>query len=1048
MQWLAQICVRRPVFASVLMLVLVVLGITGYVKLGVDEFPNVDIPIVVVTTQLPGSSPREMESDVTDKIEGALNTISGVDTMQSKSSDGISQVIVNFDLAKPIDVAVQEARDKIQQVLKDLPKGIDPPIVTKVDPSAAPVILLAVRSTKSIRDITQVADEIVRRKIETLPGVGQVSLIGAKKRQIRVWLNPLALRSRGITAAEVQAALATQNLTTPGGNLEAGPTSTTIRVEGRVKSAEEFEQIVVRMVNGNPVRIKDVGRVKDGEEDPKSYAQLNGERTVILSIIKQAGTNTVEVVDTVQARLEDVRAVLPPGFTLEMVRDNSSVIRTGIHAVLEHLILGAFLAALVVLIFLGDARSTIIAAISIPISVIGTFAVMKLAGFTLNSMTLLSLALAVGIVIDDAIVVLENITRWMQEKKKKPFIAAVLATREIGLAVLATTLSLMAVFVPVAFMGGMAGRFLASFGLTMAFSIAVSMLVSFTLTPMMCARLLRGHSGRGILKRVVDFVYHPIERVYLVMLRFSMRHRWVVVLAMVATLLSVVPIAGRLQGGFLPSEDRAQFEISVRAKEGTTLEETVLIAERLAVDVKGIAGVSGVLITVGEDAQQTANLGNIRVFLEDPLKRQSGQMEIMQAVREKIFPSYPKTLRLKVTEVQAISTGSSVGNITYALTGNNLEQLAQKSNRIVDLLKKTPGAVDVDSSLILGKPEARTIINRDRAADLGVRVSDVADTLRLLVAGLKASTYAEAGEQYDVQVRADAEWRISPETLALVDVPSSKNGTVPLASVVSFVPAEGPALIERFSRQRQVLISANAAPGVGETTIMNAIQKIVQQEGKPDGGDLLPLGRTKEQKRTASGFALVFLLAFVFMYLVLAAQFESWVHPFTILMTLPLTVPFALLSLLLFGQALNIFSGLGLLVLFGVVKKNAILQVDQTNQLRARGLPKLEAILEANRERLRPILMTTLAFVAGMIPLMLSKGIGAEKNQATAGIVLGGQSLSLLLTLLAAPVIYSLLDDLANWVKRLRKQAPVDQGAEELNALLGVSELEPGSEHK
>lgn len=1041
MQWLAQICVRRPVFASVLMMVLIVLGFAGYKQLGVDEFPNVDFPLVVVTTRLPGSAPREVESDVTDKVESAVNTISGIDTLQSNSAEGVSQVIVTFDLSKNVDVATQEVRDKIQQILADLPKGIDPPIVNKVDPSAAPVLLLAIRANKPIREITEVADKIVRRKIETISGVGQVSLIGGKKRQIRVWLNPLALRAHGITAAEVQGALATQNLTTPGGNLEAGPRSSTVRVEGRVTSPEALARIVIRQADGHPIRVQDVGRVTDGEEDPTSYAQYDDERTVVLSVVKQAGTNTVEVVDTVKARLDEVQKILPSGMKLELVRDNSTTIRTGIDAVTEHLILGAFLASLVVLLFLGNVRSTLIAAVAIPISVIGTFAVMKWAGFTLNSMTLLALALAVGIVIDDAIVVLENIVRWIEEKRKKPFVAAVLATREIGLAVLATTLSLMAVFVPVALMGGIAGRFLASFGLTMAFSIAVSMLVSFTLTPMLCARLLKMTEGRNWLTRVVDFLYRPIERVYMTLLRWSMRRRWVIVAAMAAVLGSCIPIVKKLPSEFLPKEDRAQFEITVRAPEGTTLEETRLLAQRLAVDAKRLPGALHTLVTVGEDAQRTANLGTVRVFLTDPLHRKESQHELMQVVRAKFFPTYPRNLRLNVAEVQPFSTGTSMGTITFALTGTDLNQIAEKSQHIVAELKKVPGAVDVDSTLILGKPEVQVSVDRDRAADLGVRISDVADTLRLFVAGLKASTYPEKGEQYDVQVRADAPWRTDQQSLSMIDVPSSKYGSVPLLSVVRFRTSEGPAVINRLGRQRQVTLSANAAPGYGESAIVEAVQRIVQQEGKPAGGELLPLGRTREQGRAAGGFILVFVLAFVFMYLVLAAQFESWIHALTIILTLPVTVPFAFLSLLLFGQSINLFSGLGLLVLFGVVKKNAILQIAQTNHLRENGMPRAEAITEANRERLRPILMTTLAFVAGMIPLMLSKGIGAEKNQATAGIVLGGQSLSLLLTLLAVPVVYSLFDDTSQWffrtINRLRKRKPADRGEQELNNLLG-----------
>ncbi|AGP34440.1 efflux RND transporter permease subunit [Sorangium cellulosum] len=1037
MQWLALISVRRPVFAAVLMLLVVVFGASGYRGLRVDEFPSVDIPIVIVTARLPGAAPQEVETEVSDKIEAALNTIAGVDELRSTSAEGVSMVVATFDLSKSADGAAQEVRDKVQGVLGDLPKGVEPPVVAKVDPTAAPVALLAVRSKRPIRDTSELADKVVRQRLETIPGVGQVNMIGGRKRQLRVWLDPVALRARGVTAAEVFNAIGSQNQATPGGNLGAGPFSTTMRVDGRVASPKELARVVVRQVNGGSVRVEDVARVEDAEEDARSFAQLDSERTVIFSVVKQAGQNTVAVTDAVKAELQDIRSSLPPDVTLDLIRDNSTIIRNGTRALLEHLIVGGLLAAIVVLVFLGDARSTLIAAISIPISVIGTFAVMKALGLTLNFLTLLALALAVGIVIDDAIVVLENIVRWINEKNRKPFMAAVLATREIGLAVLATTLSLLAVFVPVAAMGGIIGRFLSSFGVTMAISIAVSMLVSFTLTPAMASRMLTSGRGTPLLARIVDIVYVPAERVYLRALKWVMTHRWVMALTMVVTIGSCGPMMSRLPTGFMPPQDRGEFEVSIRAPEGTSLDETQLIAERIALDIRGLPGVEHTLTTVAEDPQQTANLAKVRAFLADPLRREHSQMTLMDTVRTKLLPSYPKDLRLGVAEVQAFSTGSSTARVSYAITGSNLEELAAKSERIVAELRKSPTAVDVDSSLVLGKPEVRARVDRERAGDLGVRVADISETLRLFVAGLKASTYAEAGKQYDVQVRGGAAWRASPEALAAVDIPSSKLGSVPLSSVVALDEAKGPAVIDRLSRQRQVTITANPAAGYSDSDTMAAINSIVTAEGLPEGGRLMPLGQTKEQLRSGPGFLLVFVLGFIFMYLVLAAQFDSWVLPISILVTLPLTVPFALLSLLMFQQSLNLFSGLGLLVLFGVVKKNAILQVSQTNVLRAQGMTRLDAIMEANRERLRPILMTTLAFVAGMVPLILAKGIGSEVNHATAGIVLGGQTLSLALTLLAAPVTYSLLDDVSAWFARRRSKPHEDRGERELKEFLG-----------
>src|SRR6185437_10277627 len=766
MQWLAQICVRRPVFASVLMLLVVVLGAAGYTKLGLDQFPNVDIPYVVVTTRLDGAAPEEVETDISDKIEGAVNTISGIDELRSTSAEGVSLVTIAFNLDKDIDVAAQDVRDKVAAILPELPKGIDPPIVSKLDFGAAPILLIAVRSDKPIRETSEIADKKVRRQIESISGVGQVNLIGTTGRQLNVWLEPVALRAHGLTPSDVQRAIATQNLSTPGGNVETGPENLTLRVVGRVKSPAALGRIVVRERDGHAVRLEDVARVEDGSAEEKSFAELDRDRTVVLSVIKQSGQNTVAVVDAVKARLKEVQKSLPEGMKIEVVRDNSEIIRTGIHAVQEHLVVGAALAALVVLLFLANFRSTLIAAVAIPISIVGTFAAMWFAGFTLNFLALLALALAVGIVIDDAIVVLENIVRYVDEKGYKPYPAAVLATREIGLAVLATTLSLMAVFIPVAFMPGIAGRFLKSFGLTMAFSIAVSLLVSFTLTPSLAARWIRGHAHadggpRPVLERVVDAFYRPIERAYMATLRWVMKRRWVVLLACAAVMGSCIPIGKRLPGGFIPQDDQGQFEVNVRAPEGESLLATRLLTERIADDIRRIPGVHTTLLTIGDTPQQASNTAKIYVMLVDPRERAASQIQLMQRVREEILAKLPPEIRATAGEVQAISTGMSAARIQVAIQGPDLERLAQYAQSITDDLKKTPGAVDVDNTLVYGKPELKATIERDRAADLGVQVADVATTLQTFVGGLKVSSYAEGGEQYDIRLRADARWRAS-----------------------------------------------------------------------------------------------------------------------------------------------------------------------------------------------------------------------------------------------------------------------------------------------
>ncbi|MET0284025.1 MAG: efflux RND transporter permease subunit, partial [Polyangiales bacterium] len=922
-----------------------------------------------------------------------------------------------------------------------LPQGIEPPIVTKVDNDASPIMLITLAAERPIRELTEYAERTVKLSLERASGVGEVTVVGGQERAIKVWLHADRLRAHGLPITAVREAIMRQNANLPGGNVTSRERESSLRTMGRIEDPHDFDQLVVSTVNGAPIRLSQLGYTEDGSYEQRSLARRNGVPAVAIEIRRQSGANTVATIDAVKKSLDELRARLPHDVRVEVVRDQSQYIHAALHEIKLHLVLGSILASLVVLLFMRSWRSTVIAAVAIPTSVVSTFALMWLLDFTLNGVTMLALVLMVGIVIDDAIVVLENIFRFVEEKGMAPFEAARAATADIGLAVLATTLSLVVIFLPVSFMSSISGRFLYQFGITSAVAILVSLFVSFSLTPMMSARLLRPtpHEHKS----------GKLERWYLAALETALRHRVKVALLALGVMLCSVPLYGMVKLEWLPSDvDEAEFEFNVTAPQSASVGSMDQVMRQVERDLRGTPGVRDVTVMIGggfanavnmaygfvrmvPHEERTLSLGRIwrETLAGHPLRAFSenySQREVMIAVRKKL--SRHKDLRIGVRNAPSFNVGGSNWDIDLSFCGPDLQQLARFVEELRVRAAQLPGVVDGDTTLRLDKPEHRVRIDRERAADLSVRTEDIAQALRLGVGGdEEVSIYRDQrqNQNYYVQLRLVDGDRDTAEALSQLYVPRAGSANlVRLDSLVEIEETLGPARIDRVYRQRFAALRAGVGAGHGLADRLEAVKAAAADMQVPSAYSTRIMGKGRELERTYGEFKWAFLLSVVFMYMILASQFESLLDPFTILLSLPLSVPFALFSLWATHSTLNLYSALGILVLFGVVKKNSILQVDHMNKLREQGLARGAAIMQANRDRLRPILMTTLALVFGMLPLWVGSGPGAEERRAIAVVVIGGQTLSLALTLLVTPVAYSLLDDLREALRTRRVGVP------------------------
>ena len=1064
MQKLAEICIRRPVFASMIILSLVVVGVSGYLRLGVDRFPSVDLPTVFVRTVLPGASPEEVETTISHRIEEAVNTVEGIYELRSVSGSGSSIVIATFNLDRDIDSAAQDIRDRVATVVRDLPEEAEPPVVGKADNESTPVITIALYGDRALRELTEIADKVVKVQLERSTGVGEVAIVGGQERSINIWVDAERLNAYQIPITRVREALQSQNAESPGGNVTGTDREETLRTMGRIENPEDFNELLITRINQEPVRVRDIGYAEDGTKEQRSLSRLNGLPCVTLEVRRQSGANTVEVIEGVKENLKRIEQQIPRDVKMEVIRDQSRYIYAALHEINLHLVVGSILASLVVFFFMRSLRSTIIAAVAIPTSLVASFGVMWALDFTLNSVTMLALVLMVGIVIDDAIVVLENIFRFIEEKKMGAYEAAREATAEIGMAVMATTFSLVVIFVPVSFMSSISGRFLYQFGITAAVAVLVSLLVSFTLTPMMSARLLRirdirggdeAHSRTGF--------YARIDQFYTSLLSFSLRHRTAVAVIALLVILSSIPLYNMVGQEYIPTDvDEAEFDVNISAPQGASVAAMDEVMRLVENDLKSTPGVRLMLVSAGGGFLGNVNQGGAYVriapheerkfsitrFLKDlftlhPWKAFQGnysQQDVMQEIRGKLRKY--RDLRPSVRNAPSFNIGGGNWEIDFVLRGPDLNALASYAEQLREESQNLGGIIDADTTLKLDKPELRVHIDRDRAADLGVSIVDIASALRLMVGGdEQVSRFHDltVNDDYDVQLRLSQEFRRDPDAVSRLYVPREGGGLVRLDNVVKIEPAETASRIDRLDRARQVSLRGSVGPGYALADRLEALRDAAAKMNLPAGYTTAVSGRGRELERTFKEFLLAFLLSVILMYMILASQFESTIHPLTILLSLPLSIPFALLSLWATGNTLNLYSALGFLVLFGIVKKNSILQIDHTNQLRERGLEREDAILKANRDRLRPILMTTLALVAGMIPLAIGTGPGAEERRAVAVVVIGGQSLCLLLTLIVTPVTYSLFDDLS-WqrikdVFRKRTERTEEQTAEPLRLI-------------
>jgi HAE1 family hydrophobic/amphiphilic exporter-1 len=1018
---LSDTSIKRPIFTAMIMCAVVVFGAVMYKRLSVDLFPKVDFPIVTVTVIYPGADPETMETKVADPLEEAVNSLSGIDQLRSVSLEGVAQVFVQFDLDVDLDIAAQDVRDRVASVVKDLPLGIEPPVVEKLDLGAAPIMQIAVHGPVGATDLADYVEDVLRPGLERIDGVGQLELVGGREREAHVYVRPDKLRNYGLTVLDVVAALRAQNIDLPGGRVTRGSEELVVRTNAQAATVSELESMIVSASQGRaPIRVRDVADVEDGYEEQRSMAQVDGKSAIAVILRKQSDANTIVVADAVQKELPRLTKLAPPGTKVEVLLDNSKNIKSSVETVELDLLLGAALAIAIIFVFLRDARATFISALALPTSVIGTFAFVKAMGFTLNMMTTLALSLSIGILIDDAIVVIENIVRHRTELKEGAREAAQKGTAEIGLAVLATTMSIVAVFVPVAFMEGMVGQFFFEFGLTVAFAVLLSLFVSFTLTPMLSARMLGEHHDvtKG-LSGVIERALNGLDQAYRRIIRGALRFRFLTILLAVASLVGAFALVPKLGFEFIPPEDRGQFLVNVELPTGSSLAQAAEVTFDLAARARSVPGVTSTFSTVGGGVQEKVNAAQMIITLEHKSQRAYSQQDVMAFLRKKLAGK-PGVI-VSIEQLAAVSVGGMKNlPVQYNLRGDDLAVLEKTARAMADRMRQIKGFADVDISYRSGKPQLDVDIDRTRAADVGVQAMQVASTVRTLVAGDIATEFESHGDRYDVRVQLPDELRTTASVIERAQVRSATGNLVEIGNLGRIKEGTGPSQIDRQSRQRQVTVLAS----LEDKALGDALKEVeaIAKEVVPEGvtTSVAGMGERLQESNKSMGFSM--MLAVVCIYMILASQFESLIHPLTIMVSLPFALIGAFGGLLIAHMRMSIFAMIGLIMLMGLVTKNAILLVDFAVQLRERGQSIKLALENAGATRLRPILMTTAAMIFGMVPVAVGHGDGGETRAPMGVAVIGGLITSTFLTLIVVPVIYTFMESFSQfWVRVFRR---------------------------